>query len=197
MRDPEPTHEVAAQEPPAGTVSANTLLRVILILLTIWTLFSGLALLFFSDNADATIAGGQSVAAQRLLGVHILVLALVYGLLAWRREQYNNLLWVPFIVQPAVILVVLVNVVTGKSDLTDVLLPLVVAGAFLALLVFVWRSGQLDVFPESQVLSRFTSQDDDEAVVELPPAVDLSEDEAEPDVNESSGTDDYGEPEED
>lgn len=185
MRDQEATYESGGQDTPAGMISANTALRVILILLTIWTAFSGLALIFFPGSADATIAGGQGDAAKRLLGVHVLVLALVYGLLAWRRERYNNLLWVPYVVQTAVILVTLVNMIAGDSGVADGLLPLTVAGVFLALLVFVWRSGQLDVFPEPEVLSRFTKPDvGEEGVVELPPAVNVSSEPAPNDVAE-------------
>jgi len=150
-------------------ISAERALQVILILLTIWTAFSGLALIFFPASAEASIGGDQSEAAQRLLGVHVLVVAVIYGLLAWRREQYQVLLWVPFVVQSAVVVITLVNMVTGDSDFTDGVLPLVVAATFLALLVFVWRSGQLEIFPGTDLLSRFTDdRSPEQHVIELP-----------------------------
>ncbi len=143
-------------------ISADRALRLLLILLTIWTAFSGLVLLFFPDSAQATIGGGQGEAAQRLLGVHVLVLAPIYGLLAWKRERYQMFLWIPYVVQTAVVTVTALNMVTGDLDFVDGLLPLTVATMFLTLLVFVWRAGRLEIAPESEFLSRFASSDAEE-----------------------------------
>lgn len=165
MRDPEATQQepdVPGQETPPGMISADRALQVILILLTLWTVFSGIALLFFPDNAEATIGGGQGPAAQRLLGVHVLVLAVIYGLLAWNREGYRMLLWIPYAVQAAVVVITMLNIVTGDLDFLDGLLPLAAAATFLTLLVLIWRAGSLDILPESEWLSKFTA--DDEAV---------------------------------
>ncbi len=165
MRDPEATQQepdVPGQETPPGMISADRALQVILILLTLWTVFSGIALLFFPDNAEATIGGGQGPAAQRLLGVHVLVLAVIYGLLAWNREGYRMLLWIPYAVQAAVVVITVLNIVTGDLDFLDGLLPLAAAATFLTLLVLIWRAGNLDILPESELLSKFTA--DDEAV---------------------------------
>lgn len=163
--------ETSSQEPdvpgpgtPPGMISADRALQVILILLTLWTIFSGVALLFFPDNTEATIGGGQGPAAQRLLGVHILVLAGVYGLLAWNRERYHMLLWVPYAVQTAVVVVTVLNIVTGDLNFLDGLLPLAVATTFLTLLILIWRAGSLDILPESEFLSKFTADDDAAAV---------------------------------
>ncbi len=171
MRDPDgtPLESDSGQEPPAGMISADRALRLLLILLTIWTAFSGLVLLFFPDSAEATIGGGQGKAAQRLLGVHVLVLAPIYGLLAWNRERYRMFLWIPYVVQSAVVVVTVLNMVTGDIDFVDGLLPLTVGSTFLTLLVFVWRAGRLDIVPESEFLTRFTSADveeEDEASAE-------------------------------
>ena len=146
-------------------ISADRALGLLLILLTIWTAFSGLVLLFFPDSAEATIGGGQGEAAQRLMGVHVLVLAPIYGLLAWKRERYQMFLWIPYVVQTAVVTVTALNMVTGDLDFVDGLLPLTVAATFLTLLVFVWRSGRLEIVPESEFLSRFTSADAEEEPV--------------------------------
>ena len=151
-------------------ISADRALRVILILLTLWTAFSGVALLFFPDNTEATIGGGQGPAAQRLLGVHILVLAVIYGLLAWNRDGYRMLLWVPFAVQAAVVVITVLNIVTGDLDFLDGLLPLAVATTFLVLLVLIWRAGSLDIVPGSELLSKFTA-DDEAAALEAVDAV--------------------------
>ena len=163
MQDAETSQQepdVLEGETPPGMISADRALQVILILLTLWTAFSGIALLFFPDSADVTIGSGQGEAAQRLLGVHILVLSGIYGLLAWNRERYRMLLWVPFAVQTAVVVVTVLNIVTGDVDFLDGLLPLAAALTFLVLLVLVWRAGDLDLVPESEILSNFTTDDD-------------------------------------
>ncbi len=173
MRDPDatpPDIDTAGPETPAGMINADRALQLLLILLTIWTAFSGLVLLFFPDSAEATIGGGQGEAAQRLLGVHVLVLAPIYGLLAWNRERYQVFLWIPFVVQTAVVVVTVLNIVTGDLDFLDGLLPLTVSATFLTLLVFVWRTGQLQIAPESELLSRFMSQDAEEEVAASPEA---------------------------
>ncbi len=155
-------------------ISADRALQVILILLTLWTVFSGVALLFFPDNAEATIGGGQGEAAQRLLGVHVLVLGGIYGLLAWNRERYRMLLWVPYAVQTAVVAVTVLNIVTGDVDFLDGLLPLAAATTFLVLLILIWRAGSLDIVPDSDLLSRFTGDDDAEAIEATAEVVDES-----------------------
>ena len=167
MRDPEATRQepnVPGQETPPCMISADRALGLILILLTVWTAFSGLVLLFFPDSAEATIGGGQGAAAQRLLGVHVLVLAPFYGLLALNRERYRMLLWVPYAVQTAVVVVTVLNIITGDLDFVDGLLPLTVAATFLTLLVFIWRAGKLKIVPESDLLSRFTADDETTAL---------------------------------
>ena len=93
-----------------------------------------------------------------------MVLAPFYGLLAWNRERYRMLLWVPYAVQTAVVVVTVLNMVTGDPDFVEGLLPLTVAATFLTLLVFVWRAGRLEIAPESELLSRFTGDDEAAAV---------------------------------
>ena len=142
---PTPPPPTAAEpERPAAVVSAQGALRLLLILLTIWTAFSGLALVFFQDGAAATIGGGleggEGEAAQRLLGVHLLVLAPIYGLLVWRPAQYGSLLWVPYAAQGGVVVVTAVDIITFDRDFSDGALPLIVAATFLALRIYVWRA---------------------------------------------------------
>lgn len=71
-------------------------------------------------------------------------------------------LWIPFVVQAAVVIVTVLNMVTGDLDFIDGLLPLTVGATFLTLLVFVWRAGRLEIMPDSELLSRFTSADAEE-----------------------------------
>lgn len=142
----------AEEERPAEVISAQSALRLLLVLLAIWTFFSGLALIFFQEGAGATIGGGleggQGAAAQRLLGVHLLVLAPIYGLLVWEPRRYRLLLWVPYAAQGGVVVVTAYDIVTRKRDFSDGALPLIVAAIFLVLLIYVWRAGRRPAVPE-------------------------------------------------
>lgn len=136
---------------PQTTINAQSALRLVLLLLTMWTLLSGLALTFFQGASAATIGGGleggQGEAAQRLLGVHLLVLAPIFGLIAWQPERYRLIAWVPYATQGGVVLVTLFDIVTGARSIQGALLPLFVAGTFLVLLVYVWREAHIAETP--------------------------------------------------
>ncbi len=136
----------AEEEHPAATISAQSALRLLLVMLAIWTAFSGLALVFFQGAAAATIGGGleggEGEAAQRLLGVHLLVLAPIYGLLAWEPQRFRLLLWVPYVAQGGVVAVTAFDILTLDRDFLDGALPLIVAATFFVLLVYVWRAGR-------------------------------------------------------
>ncbi|MEX0785585.1 MAG: hypothetical protein WD939_03015 [Dehalococcoidia bacterium] len=140
----------SAAEAPHGrsgaVLSAQGLLRLLLALLAFWTAFSGLALVFFQSGSAATIGGGleggQGEAAQRLLGVHLLVLAPLYALLAWEPVRFRLLMWVPYVAQGGVVAVTAFDIITGDRDFTDGALPLIVAATFLVLLLYVWRAAR-------------------------------------------------------
>ena len=131
---------------PAAVLNARGAMRALLVLLAIWSIFSGLALVFFQGAAAATIGGGleggEGEAAQRLLGVHLLVLGPLYALLAWEPQRYRWLLWIPYVAQGGVVVATAFDIVTGDRDFTDGALPLIVAGIFLALLIYVWAMGR-------------------------------------------------------
>ena len=137
-----PPHPADSPEERPAVINAQTALRVLMALLTLWTFFSGLALIFFQSGAAATIGGGleggEGVAAQRLLGVHLLVLAPIYALLVWQPLRYRMFLWVPYVAQGGVVVVTAYDIFTGERDFTDGALPLIVAATFLVLLVYVW-----------------------------------------------------------
>jgi len=136
---------------PQATINAQNALRLVLLLLTMWTLLSGLALTFFQGAAAATIGGGleggQGEAAQRLLGVHLLVLAPIYGLIAWQPERYRLIAWVPYIAQGGVVLVTFFDIVTGARDIQGAALPFFVSLFFFVLLVYVWRTARIPEAP--------------------------------------------------
>jgi hypothetical protein len=131
---------------PEATINAQSALRLLLVLLAIWTFFSGLALTFFQDAAAATIGGGlggsEGSAAQRLLGVQLMVLGPVYGMLAWEPERFRPLLWAPYAAQGGMVAVTLFDIATGDRDLSDGVLPLIVATFFFVMLVYVTFASQ-------------------------------------------------------
>jgi len=139
-----------------GAINAESAQRVVLVLLAMWTLLSGLALTFFQDASDATIGGGmrggQGAAAQRLLGVHLLVLAPLYALLAWEPRRFRLLLWVPYAAQAGVVLTTIYDIASGDRSFADAALPLIVAIVFLALLLYVTFAGRNAVDPDATVI---------------------------------------------
>ncbi len=146
----------AAEEAPEAVISAQSALRLLLLLLTIWTFFSGLALVLFQSGAAATIGGGlgggEGAAAQRLLGIHLLVLAAIYGLLAWEPERYRLLLWVPYATQAGIVLVTMFDLLAGNRSIQHGILPLIITATFLVLLVGVWRAGRRPAGPAPVVV---------------------------------------------
>jgi hypothetical protein len=146
--------ERLAPPKPQTSINAQSALRLVLLLLTMWTLLSGLALTFFQGASAATIGGGlegdQGEAAQRLLGVHLLVLAPVFALIAWQPERYRLIAWIPYATQGGVVLVTLFDIVTGTRNIPAALLPLFVAATFLVLLVYVWREARIVEAPEAK-----------------------------------------------
>ena len=142
MSNEQPTPPPAEDEEPEAVISAQNATRLLLGLLAVWTFFSGLALIFFQGNAAATIGGGEGAAAQRLLGVHLLVLAPIYAFIAFDPKRHRMFLWVPYAAQGGVVAVTLFDIVFGNRDFLDGALPLIVASIFLVLLVYVWQAGR-------------------------------------------------------
>jgi hypothetical protein len=117
-----------------AVVSVNAARRLVLLLLAFWTAVWGLSLLF-AANAGSLSAGIQEHSAQRLLGIHVLILAPVYALLGWNPTKYRVFLWVPYATQAGIAAVTLFN-------FKDAVIPFVVAVIFLALLFFLWQAGR-------------------------------------------------------
>jgi len=153
MRDDAVEQATKALEPrPGAVLNAESALRLVLVLLALWTLLSGLALTFFQDASEATIGGGleggQGQAAQRLLGVHLLVLAPVYGALAWEPKRFRLLLWIPYAAQGGVVLATLYDIGSGDRSFRDGALPLIVALIFFVLLLYVTFARREPELPE-------------------------------------------------
>jgi len=135
--------KMAPSARPEGTaaggavVSVGSARRLVLLLLAFWTAIWGFSLLF-SAEAGSLSAGIKEDAAQRLLGIHILILAPLYALLGWNPTKYRVFLWVPYLSQAGIMVVTL-------FDLKDAVLPFVVAVIFLTLLLFLWQAGRKPV----------------------------------------------------
>jgi hypothetical protein len=129
--------------PPETTISTELLTRILVGLIAVWSLLAGLALVFFQGAGSGAMGAGTSdPAGQRLLGAHLIILAPVYALLAWRTEDYHGLIWLPFVSQLAVFFAVGYSILIGDTDFGDGVIALSVSGIFIGLLGFVWISEQ-------------------------------------------------------
>ena len=77
-----------SQDNAIAVISAYGAFRLLLFLLAVWTFFAGFSL--FTQGVGALSFGGGA-AAERVLGGYLLILVPMYGLLAWRREQFRML----------------------------------------------------------------------------------------------------------
>jgi hypothetical protein len=134
MREPSPGAAPAPTDA-VTVVSAYGAFRLLLALLAVWSFFAGFSLL--TGGLGQLGFGGDDNAAERVVGAHMLILAPVYGLLAWRRQEYRLLLWIPYAAQLAIILPGFWELLFGDFDGA---LLLIVSIIFFALLVYVWMS---------------------------------------------------------
>ena len=139
-----------------AVIGAYGLFRLLLILLAVWSFFAGFALL--TQGFGAISFGGADEASERILGAHMLILAPVYGLIAWRREQYRLLIWLPYAAQLAIILPSFWDLTFGDREFEDGALLLVVSIIFLALLVYLWTSSHPLGFFDTEIVE----EDDDD-----------------------------------
>ncbi len=125
------------------SISSGLLIRMIVMLIAIWSLVAGLALTMFHGSSAAALgAGVADEAGQRLAGAHILVLVPLYLLIAWRPQRYGSLLWLPFFAQAAVVLAVGYSILGGDTDFADGVLAVSISGMLAGALGFVWISRQ-------------------------------------------------------
>lgn len=135
MDDHAPAHP-HARDSTMAVVSAHGAFRVLLLMLALWSFFAGFALVTQGIGA-LTLGGGG--AAERIAGAQMLILVPVYGLLAWRREEYRLLVWVPYAAQLAIIVPVVWELLRS-GDFGDSALMFLVSVVFLVLLLYVWLS---------------------------------------------------------
>lgn len=166
-----PAKPPTSREEAVAVISAYGAFRLLIILLAIWSFIEGFAL--FTGGFEALTFGGNDRTAERVIGGQLIVFVPVYALLAWQRERYRLLIWVPYGAQLAIILPTAWSLLHGD---TDGLLLLVVSSMFFALLFyFWWHSHPLDFFQGEEV-----EEDEEE-----PP--DLDEDESDEEGPASGG----------
>lgn len=146
MDDRAHTAHAPAQDSAISVVSAQGAFRVLVLLLALWTFFAGFALVTQGIGA-LTLGGGG--AAERIAGAQMLMLVPIYGLLAWRRDEYRLLVWVPYAAQLAVIIPVLWELLRGR-EFGDSALMLIVSVVFLVLLMYLWLSSSTLAFGDDE-----------------------------------------------
>ncbi len=160
----------ASRNDAVAVISAAGAFRVLLVVLAVWTFFEGFAL--FTGGLDALSLGGRDArTAEQIIGAQMMVFVPVYALLAWQRERYRLLIWVPYGAQLAIIIPT-TWALLFRSSKTDGLLLLVVSASFFALLFYFWWY--------SHPLDFFSGNDDEE----------YDEDEDEDDVDDEAEDDD-------
>lgn len=160
--DPQPA--ATTPDNAIAVVSAYGAFRVLLALLAVWSFLAGFSLL--TQGLGQLSFGGEDTAAERVVGAHMIVLAPVYGLIAWRRNEYRLFIWIPYAAQLAIIVPSLWELLVGDHDVDGVLL-LLVSIIFLVLLVYVWSSShplgffQPDDEPDDEELDEFEEPDEE------------------------------------
>ncbi|MDP9238437.1 MAG: hypothetical protein M3P30_13770 [Chloroflexota bacterium] len=125
-----------------AVISAYGAFRLLIILLALWTFLEGFALV--TGGLHALSLGGHDRTAERIIGAQMIVVVPVYVLIAWQRDRYRLLIWVPYGAQLAIILP------TGwallHADRDGALLFVVSLIFFVLLFYFWWHSHPLDFF---------------------------------------------------
>jgi hypothetical protein len=147
-----------------AVISAYGAVRLLMVLLALWTFLEGFALV--TGGLDALSLGGHDRTAERIIGAQMIVVVPVYALLAWQRDRYRLLIWVPYGAQLAIILP------TGWALLHadgDGALLFVVSVIFFALLFyFWWHSHPLDFFQPAEEEDAGTESDEEEELDDEP-----------------------------
>ena len=99
---PPESAKAAAQPSAVAVISAAGAFRLILVLLAIWSFFEGFAL-FTGGLSALSLGGNDRRTAEQIIGAQMIVFVPVYALLAWQREKYRLLIWVPYGAQLAII----------------------------------------------------------------------------------------------
>ncbi len=163
-RPPQPDSTQAAVQ----VVSAEGGFRVVLVALAVWTALEGFALA--TGGLQGLTLGGHDRSAERIIGAQMLVFAPVYVLLAFRREHFRLLTWLPYATLIAIILPTGWGLIRYADR--DGALLFFVSSFFLAMLVyFWWQSHDPDFFRASDG-TESDDREDDENELDHDPATD-------------------------
>lgn len=155
-----------------SVINAHSLFRILLILLTVWTVFEGVAL---ATGAFSAVDAGTDRTAERMLGGLMIIFGGIFAMLAWRRAQYRLLLWVPFAVQLAIVVPLLMPPDRESAPL------LVISSAFLVLMLYVWwQSRDIEDPYEDYEEGEEYEEEDEDADAELEEYADGEDDEEPP-----------------
>jgi hypothetical protein len=160
--DPTPPAKTAVPHDDAvAVISAYGAFRLLLILMAIWSFFEGFAL-FFGQGEALTLggSGAQKRVAEQIIGAHLLLLVPVYGLLAWRRERYRALMWIPYAAQLAMILPLGISLLRLQN--VGILLFVVSLVFFSLLVYFWWQSRPLEFFQKKDEWGSSPDEDEEE-----------------------------------
>jgi hypothetical protein len=135
-----------------AVIDAYSAFRLLVILVAIWSFVEGFAL--FTGGIEALSLDADRT-AERIIGAQMIVLTPVFGLLAWRRDQFRLLLWLPYAAQLAIIVPIALSILSGDGD--GILLFVVSLFFFVLLFYFWWHSHPLEHFAEE-----FDEDDEDE-----------------------------------
>jgi hypothetical protein len=128
---------------PDATISTRQLMRIIIMLIAVWSITAGAVLLAFPSAGSGALGSGiADRAGQRLVGVHLLLLAPVYLLIAARLERYAGFIWLPIAGQTAMALTVAYNIISGDTSFSDGALSVVICLILAGLLSFIWITEQ-------------------------------------------------------
>ncbi|MEX0749545.1 MAG: hypothetical protein WD359_01950 [Dehalococcoidia bacterium] len=136
-RSAEPAPPAATRSEP-DVVPASGVYRAAIILLGVWTIFAGLALV---TQGVPALSLGANDAAERIIGSQMLMLVPIYALIVWRPDENRLLRWIPYAAQLSIMLpFVWDTLITGDHTFTDGALLFVAAAVFLGVLVYLRSS---------------------------------------------------------
>lgn len=157
----QPARTPAPRDDAVTVISAYGAFRLLLILMAIWSFFEGFAL-FFGQGGALTLggSGAQKRVAEQIIGAHLLLLVPVYGLLAWRRERYRALMWIPYAAQLAMILPLGISLLRLQN--VGILLFVVSLVFFSLLVYFWWQSRPLEFFQRKDASADEDEEEEDD-----------------------------------
>lgn len=159
---------VVSRDNAVAVISAYGAFRLLVALLALWSFVEGFALI--TGGFDALSLGGHDRTAEQIIGAQMIVLVPVYALLAWQRDRYRPLIWVPYGAQLAIALPTGWSLVHANSD--GALLFVVSVVFFTLFFYFWWNSHPLDFFRRDDPID-----EDDDAGEEVDPDEDQESDE--------------------